>query len=302
MLFDIPLVNKVLDVYFKKCSSADLAKKSVAFGVMTSCFLVAIKCIAWLLTNSLSMQASMSDSILDALSSFLAYHALKFSSVKFDEDHNYGHGKVEGIMALFQCLVVVYSGIMIFKEAYESFYDPHPIANSGIGIVIMVLSCVAVYQLLYFQRYVAVKTDCLLVKGDSLHYASDFFMNICIILSLVLSSFFAYVDVICGLIVGCYVLYNAISIIRNALIDLMDEALPDNVRNDILNTIKSTNGVVDVLILRTRSAGMKKYVDARVSVDRNLSIVDADKIANSVEQAISNMFEKVDVIIKVEPK
>lgn len=302
MIFDIPLVNKVLDVYFEKCPRADLAKKSVAFGVMISCFLVVIKCAAWMLTNSLSMQASMSDSILDALSSFLAYHALKFSSVKFDKNHNYGHGKVEGVMALFQCLVVVYSGVMIFKEAYEAFYDPHPIANSGLGIIIMILSCVAVYQLLYFQRYVSIKTDCLLVKGDSLHYASDFFMNICIVLSLILSSFFSYVDVICGVIVGCYVLYNAILIIRNALLDLMDEALPDNVRNDILKTIESTDGVIDVIVLRTRSAGMKKYVDARVSVDKTLSIVEANNIATVVEQGICNMFEKVDVIIKVEPK
>ncbi len=301
-MFNITLVNKVLDVYFKGCSSADLAKKSVALGVITSCFLIAIKCIAWLVTDSLSLQASMSDSILDALSSFLAYHALIFSSVKFDDNHNYGHEKVEGIMALFQCLVVVYSGIMIFKEAYESFADPQPISNSYVGIIIMVVSCVAVYQLLYFQRYVAFKTDCLLVKGDSLHYMSDFFMNICIMLSLILSGFFAYIDVICGVIVGCYVLFNALLIIKNALIDLMDESLPKKVREDIIDTVKSVKGVKDIKILRTRSAGMKKYIDARIIVDKKLSFADANKIENEVENRIMQMFEKVDVLIKAETK
>jgi ferrous-iron efflux pump FieF len=290
-----------LDLYFKGVSHFDLAKKAVVFGVLTSIFLILIKLGAWLITDSISMGASMTDSVLDALTSFLGYHALLFSSVSLDKEHNFGHEKVEGLMALFQCLLVIYSGLMIFKEAWEVISDPKPLVNTGVGIAVMAVSCIAVYKLVYFQKYVARKTDSVLVRGDSLHYLSDFLMNICIILSLICSRFFVYIDVVCGVAVGGYVLYSAFLILKNAVVDLMDEALPQKMQNDILRTLKSVDGVTDVKILRTRSAGMKKYIESRISVSSKLSFSEADAVAGQVELLLRGMFEKVDVIVKAEP-
>jgi ferrous-iron efflux pump FieF len=301
MFFRVKLFDSALNRYFKGRSHSDLAKKSVVWGVVTSIFLIAIKLAAWLATDSISMRASMNDSILDALTSFLGYHALLFSSVSFDKEHNFGHEKVEGIMALFQCLLVIYSGIMIFVEVYEEFLNPQPVINCGIGIAVMAVSCLAVYQLIYFQRYVALKTDSVLVRGDSLHYLSDFLMNICIIASLMISKFFPYVDVVCGAIVGGYVLYSSFLILKSAVIDLMDEALPKNVQNKLLRTIKSVDGVEKIKVMKTRSAGMKKYVESRVKVNSNSSFVEADRIAKEAESKIRGLFEKVDVIVKAEP-
>jgi ferrous-iron efflux pump FieF len=295
------LFDDLLDLYFKDTPHSDLAKKAVVLGVFTSLFLILIKLCAWLLTGSISMRASLTDSGLDALTSFLGYHALLFSSVSFDKEHNFGHEKVEGLMALFQCLLVIYSGIMIFVEAYEVFFDPQPVVNTGIGIAVMLVSCLAVYNLVYFQRYVAGKTGSILVKGDSLHYLSDFLMNTCIILSLICSTFFVYMDALCGVVVGGYVLYSAFLILKSAVIDLMDEALPPEMQDNILKIVRSVDGVLDVKILKTRSAGMKKYVESRVAVSPDLLISEANSIARQVEFELGSMFEKIDVIVKPEP-
>ncbi|MDR1236116.1 MAG: cation diffusion facilitator family transporter [Holosporaceae bacterium] len=302
MFYRIKLVDNLLDFYFKDCSHSDLAKKSVILGVFTSIFLIIIKGAAWMITDSISMQASVVDSVLDALTSFLGYHALLYSSVSFDKEHNYGHEKVEGIMALFQCLLVIYSGIMIFIEAYDTIKAPKPITNEFVGVIIMMVSCVAVYQLVYFQQYVAVKTDSVLVKGDSLHYVSDFLMNICIIISLLVSKIFSHVDVICGVLVGGYVLYSAFQILKSAIIDLMDESLPVDTQNNIIKAITSVGGVKKIKILKTRSAGMKKYVESRIFVDRFASLEESDRITGEIEAKVCAMFEKVDVIIKAEPE
>jgi ferrous-iron efflux pump FieF len=291
----------MLDLYSKNYSHSDLAKKSVVLGVITSIGLIILKFVAWIITDSISMRASMSDSILDALTSFLAYHALLFSSISFDKGHNFGHEKVEGIMALFQCLLVIYSGIMIFAEAYETLLDPKPVSNTEVGIVVMIISCFAVYQLIYFQKYVARKTDSLLVRGDALHYLSDFLVNICIIVSLAASRFFAYIDLVCGVIIGGYVLYSAFLILKGAIVDLMDASLPQKIQNSILNTIKSVAGVEKIKILKTRSAGMKKYVESIVQVSPAVSFSEANDITKTIESKLMGMFEKVDVIIKAEP-
>ncbi len=300
-MFSIKFVDKMLDKWFSGYSHVELAKKSVSLGVMTSIFLIAIKFIAWYTTGSITLMASMTDSLLDALVSFVAYHALKFSDTKFDSNHNYGHEKAEGMVSIFQCLIIFYSGIMILHEAFETFSDPKPVQNTLIGIVIMVISTVAVYQLIYFQKYVTRKTNSILVKGDSLHYLSDFCMNLAVIASLLISQFFACIDIIFGSIVGIYVLYSAFTVLRNALVDLLDEALPKNTRSKIMQEISIVSGVREIKILRTRSAGMKKHIDAIIGVDPDITLYQADVITKNVEKNISKLFEKVDIMIKAEP-
>jgi ferrous-iron efflux pump FieF len=302
VFLNVKLFNRLLDSRFGGCSRVELAKKSAMFGVAVSIFLIVIKFCALEITGSISMRASLMDSILDALFSFLAYHALVFSDANFDKKHNFGHEKVESIVALFQCLLVIYTGIMVYREAYETFLDPKPLNSTCLGVSIMVISCLAVYNLLYFQRYVVVKTDSLLVRGDSLHYLSDFLMNISIMVSLVLSQFFLWIDVLCGVVVGGYVLYSAFLIIKNALTDLMDIALPAKIQKQIMKVIESTDGVKGVKILKTRSAGMKKYVESRVIVSGKMSLHKADEISESIESKIKDMFEKVDVIVKIESR
>jgi len=301
MFFRIKLVDKILNLYFKSCSQTELARKSVILGVFTSIFLILIKFIAWMQTDSISMRASMNDSVLDALTSFLAYYVLAFSSTSFDKEHNFGHEKVEGLMALFQCLLVIYSGIMIFVEAYEMFINPREINNSQLGIVVMVISCFAVYQLIYFQKYVAAKTDSMVVKGDSLHYLSDFLVNICIIISLIVSNYFVYVDALCGIVIGGYVLYSAFLILKNAVIDLMDESLPTKTVHRITEIIKNVEGVEKINRLRTRSAGMKKYIESCVKVDPKMSLQEADNVVKEIESKLGELFEKVDIVVKAEP-
>ncbi len=301
-MFNVKFLNRILDRLFSGYDPVELAKRSVSLGVMTSVFLVFIKFIAWRVTGSISLQASMTDSLLDALVSFLVYHALKYSDIKFDDNHNFGHEKVEGVVSIFQCLIIFYSGIMILHEAYEAWSDPRPIQNTMIGIAIMLVSTVAVYQLIYFQKYVARKTNSVLVKGDSLHYLSDFCMNLAVIGSLLLSNFFAHVDIVFGSVVGVYVLYSAFQVLRNALVDLMDEALPKSIRNKIMKEILAVPEVKEIKVLRTRSAGMKRHIEAVIGVDRDMSLKGADNITKNVERNLSKLFAKVDILIKAEPK
>ncbi len=301
-MFDVKFLNKILDRWFLSCSYTELAKRSVSLGVVTSIFLVFIKFIAWYVTGSISLQASMTDSLLDALVSFLVFHALRYSNIKFDDNHNFGHEKVEGIVSIFQCLIIFYSGLIIIQESYKAWSDPKPIQNTSVGIAVMLISTIMVYQLIYFQKYVARRTESTLVKGDSLHYLADFCMNLAVIGSLIISNFIAHVDIVFGLVVGIYVLCSAFKVMRNALVDLMDEALPSEVRNKIKKAIREVSEVREIRVLRTRSAGMKKHVEAVIVLDGDMSLASADNVTKRVENKVSELFEKVDIMIKAEPE
>jgi ferrous-iron efflux pump FieF len=106
---------------------------------------------------------------------------------------------------------------------------------------------------------------------------------------------------VCGILVGGYVLYSAFLILKSAIVDLMDGSLPPNVQTCILKTIKEVDGVKEIKILKTRSAGMKKYIESIIKVSSKTSFVEANNITKKAESRLSDMFEKVDVIIKAEP-
>jgi ferrous-iron efflux pump FieF len=300
MFFSVKLFEKVLDSFLKGRAPVDLARYSILMAVITAVSLVIIKILAWLMTGSISLQASMSDSFLDAVSSFTAYHALRISNKKQDREHNFGHEKVEGIFAIFQCIIIMFSGVIIFRDAYEMLLDPQPMINTTIGVVVMVISCLATYNLVYFQRYVVKKTKSIIVTGDSIHYLSDFFINLCVILSLVLTKSFVYMDVICGIAVGCYVFYNAILLMKSAFDDLMDKSLPKETQETINNAVLSVDGVISIKALRTRSAGMKKYVEARIIVSKTIPMEEAHKIANNAKSVVKKIFDNADVIVITE--
>ncbi|MDR1362064.1 MAG: cation diffusion facilitator family transporter [Holosporaceae bacterium] len=301
MLFKIASFDRLLSAYFKDSSGERLARVSVVFAVWISLFLIATKMVAWIITDSVSMRASLNDSCLDAFSSFVALHALNFSHVRYDAEHNFGHEKVEGVVAILQCLIVAYSGFAVFYDSYEIFLHPKPVENTGVGIVVMIVSCLAVYLLLYLQRYVALRTGSLIVKGDSLHYLSDFLSNICVAASLALSKVFVYMDIICGVVICCFVMYNAFKIFRSAISDLMDESLSPKVRREIEQVILNVNGVKSLKILKTRSAGMKKYVESIIGVDGSCALVEADKISKNAEGSVKKLLGNVDVLVKAEP-
>lgn len=299
-MFHIRYIHELLDFVMRGKDKEKVAQVAAIFAVCVSSFLIVMKLIAWILTNSISLQASMNDSILDALASFVAFYAIRFSHSSSDDEHNFGHGKVEGIISFLQCLFIVASGCFIFYEAYARFFEEKGVVNSHIGVTVMLVSIILVYSLVYFQKYCIEKTDSMLLKGDNLHYLSDFFMNISVILSLLASNYFYYIDSICGVCVGCYVMYNAAVIMRNALVDLMDQSLPINEQMLIRELALKTPGVEAVATLRTRSAGMKKYVEIEVKLisSGSMSFIEATYITREIEKAIQKELDNIDVFVR----
>jgi divalent metal cation (Fe/Co/Zn/Cd) transporter len=87
---------------------------------------------------------------------------------------------------------------------------------------------------------------------------------------------------------------------KNAFDDLMDRSLPEEIQQEINKIILSVNGVIGIRALRTRSAGMKKYVEARIIVEDRISMKEAHKISAEAESIINKIFDNVDVIVKTE--
>ena len=146
---------------------------AAAASVLTALMLIAAKTVAWLLTGSVSLLASLVDSVMDSLASLINFFAIRYSLVPADDEHRFGHGKAEALAGLGQAVFIAASSLFLIHQSVLKLLEPSPIEQSGVGIAVMVFSIVLTFGLLLIQKYVVRETGSTAIEADSLHYLSD---------------------------------------------------------------------------------------------------------------------------------
>lgn len=271
-------------------------------SVATASLLVVVKAGAWLVTGSVSVLASLVDSLMDVAASLVNHFAVRYSLVPADAEHRFGHGKAEPLAGLAQATFIAGSAIFLVLEAVDRLLHPRPLEQAAVGIGIMVFAMIATFALVVFQRYVVRRTGSTAIRADSLHYVTDLLANGSIIAALVLSSLgWGVVDPLIALVIAAYILYSARRIGRDALDLLMDRELPDDERQRILDIARAHARTYGVHELRTRQSGSTKFVQLHLEMNDALPLVEAHAIATEVENAIIAAFPDADVVIHQDP-
>src|ERR1041385_4725772 len=155
-----------------------LKSSTARLSIYAAAFLIALKTGTGWLTASISVWASLLDSVMDIFASSLNYFAVRISSRPADDDHLYGHGKVESLAGLFQALVIGLSGTFLISEAVHRLRQPQPTRSQAIGIVSMVIAIAVSIGLVVRLRRVGRQTDSPALTSDALHYATDVYINL----------------------------------------------------------------------------------------------------------------------------
>jgi ferrous-iron efflux pump FieF len=172
-----------------KSSNARLMRAATVVAVVTAIVLVSIKAGAYAATNSVAILASLADSALDLMASGLNFIAIRHALAPADEDHRFGHGKAEPLSALGQSAFIAASGILLAAETASRLFNPAPITEGAIGLMVMIPSTIITLGLVTFQKYVVRKTGSLAVSADSLHYTGDILMNLSVIAAIYVSAY-----------------------------------------------------------------------------------------------------------------
>lgn len=266
--------------------------------------LILMKFFAWWVTHSVSMQASLIDSLLDAIASFINMIAIYQSLKPADLEHRYGHGKVEALAALGQAFFIGLSSLWLVYEAIERFQTPEAVEQTGIGILVMLIAIIITLGLLAYQRYVIKETQSTAIAADLLHFKSDLLVNIAVIISLIGAQFFhiRLLDPVFGLVIGVYIFWTAWKILTHALNVLMDHELDEEERRKILTIINEHSEVIGVKDLRTRQSGLQQFFQLNLIMDPSLGLREADKIASEVEKEVIKAYPKSQVMIRLVPE
>ena len=227
---------------------------------------------------------------------------VRYSLQPADEEHTFGHGKAESLAALAQSMFISGSALFLFLTGIQHLVRPEPLQAAGVGVVVTLIALFSTLALVTFQRWVVRKTQSQAVRADMLHYQSDVMMNGAILVALGLSWYgWHRADALFALGIGIYILYSALRMGYEAVQSLLDRALPDEERQDIITIVTAWPGIRGAHDLRTRQSGPTRFIQIHLEMEDNLPLVQAHVIADQVEQAILRRFPGSDVIIHQDP-
>ncbi|POA90308.1 cation diffusion facilitator family transporter [Pseudomonas sp. NFPP10] len=282
---------------------ARLLRLATRASVTVAGILIVTKAVAWWLSGSVSMLAGLTDSVLDGFTSLLNLLAVHYALRPADDDHRYGHGKAESLAGMAQALFIAGSAVLIAFQAAQRLQHPEPVGAPWLSIGVIVLSLALTIALLLLQHRVIRATGSNAVRADSLHYRSDLMLNGSILLALVLAAFDLHqVDAWFGLGIAVYILWSAIQIARESFSVLMDQELPPDVSQHMLELACSVPGVLGAHDLRTRISGSHWFVQLHLELPGELTLSVAHGISDQAADAIQKAYPRAEVLVHADPQ
>lgn len=277
-------------------------KRAACLAIFTAFFLVSIKAIAWWKTGSVSILAAITDSLLDLLASFTNMLILRFALMPADDNHSFGHGKAESLASLAQGMFICGSVVFLFLQGIQRLHSPEITDHNIWGIAVTIVSVIMTAILVSFQKYTIKRTDSPAIKADSLHYQTDLFMNLGILIALVISYYgFVMADAICALIIAVYILINALKMVAESVQMLLDVALPEEEIAEIKKIAQRHQKVLGVHDIKTRRAGAVRFIQLHLELEDHLPLMTAHDITEELEQELQQAFPNSDIMIHQEP-
>lgn len=279
-------------------------RRRVTVASLTMAFvLIVCKFVAYMITDSVSIMTSLMDSTFDALASGVTMISVMHAATPADEDHRFGHGKVEALAAMAQSLFIFGSAGYLLFEAAHRFLHPQIVQKAHVGIVVMILSIVLTFALVSFQRYVIRTTDSVAIRADHFHYKGDLLMNVGVLIALALGLYFPwpYFDPIFAAGVSLVLLHGAWGIGRESYDILMDKELSDADRAKIEDLVKAHPQTRAIHDLRTRQTGQRTFIEFHLEMDADMTLKDAHDVTEEIELVIYREFPQSEVLIHQEP-
>lgn len=278
-----------------------LAKQATIASVLVAITLIITKTWAYWMTGSVSLLGSLLDSILDGVTSLMNFFALRFALEPADDEHKFGHGKLESIAALTQSAFMIGSALVLVLNSLDVMFDERQVVRSEIGVAVSILAILLTLALVVFQKYVTKRSRSLIVEADSLHYQGDLLMNVAVILALIFVDFgIIWMDAAMAIGIAVFLCISAWAVGKKAFEDLMDQHLPE-VELQIQELVQSSPGGAGCHDVRCRQSGPNIFIQFHLEIDRKLPLWSAHEIGDRIENGIKEIYPTADIIVHLDP-
>jgi cation diffusion facilitator family transporter len=280
----------------------NVKSRVAAISILASAAMAAAKFVVGIAIGSLALVSEALHSSVDLVATVITWMVVRVSDLPADEEHHYGHGKIESLSALgvIAMLYVLAGGILV--ESYSRLREgaPPPTLSAIPFIVLLVDIAINFWRARALQR-TARDTQSQALAADALHFASDVLGSIAVIIGLALSGFgYAWGDAAAAIGVAVVIAALGLRLARSTVETLLDRA-PEGVADKATAAIKAVSGVLDVERLRVRMVGPTHFIDAIVQVPRTYPIDRVDEIKRRAQDAVTTALGDADLTFTAVP-
>lgn len=275
------------------------------FSILGNTILAVVKGITGVFGNSYALIADAIESTTDVFASLLVLFGLKYSTRPADENHPYGHGKVEPLITFAVVGFLIVSATIIAYESIAHIRTPHEVPKP---YTLIVLAAIVITKELFY-RFISKKSDetnSSSLKADAWHHRSDAITSLMAFIGISIAIWFGKgyetADDWAALLASGIILYNAYLILRPALGEIMDEHVYDDMVNEIRKISKKEPGVIETEKCFIRKTGMTYHVDLHVVVLGEQTVKEGHDIAHNLKnRLLDELPEIADILIHIEP-
>jgi len=292
--------------------SQDRRKISAALlSVISNITLMIAKIVVGFLIGSVSIISEAIHSGIDLLAAIIALISVKTSSIPADEEHPFGHGKIENISGTVEALLIFVAAIWIIYEASRKLIHPEPLEAVGWGVTVMLVSVLinSVVSEILFR--VGRETDSVALQADAWHLRTDVYTSAGVFVSLAIIGlgrqyrpdlYLDWLDPVAAFTVAAIILRAAYNLTVQSARDLMDVQLPQEEAVWIRSLIMEHRPVIRGFHqMRTRKAGHFRFIECHIQVDSKMSVDEAHQLTQHISERIREKYRDSTVTIHVEP-
>jgi cation diffusion facilitator family transporter len=255
-----------------------------------------------LISGSIAVSADAFNNLSDAASSIITIVGFKLASKPADEEHPFGHGRVEYISALIVSFMVMLVGLQFVKASFDRILHPTPVIFELIPFVLILLSIGTKVWLSRFNKFIGKSINSSALEASSFDALGDVFTSSCVALSLFISRWTTFpIDGYIGILVALFILYSGFSLIKQTLSPLLGEApdleLVENIKNGVLS-YEHIDGVHDLVIHNYGPSRCMASIHAEVPCD--ISIVTIHEVIDTAEKELSKKLN-IHLVIHTDP-
>jgi cation diffusion facilitator family transporter len=278
-----------------------IAAGSIAIG----CIVLGLKGFAWWITGSAALYSDALETIVNVAASAIALAALRFAAIPPDANHPYGHEKAEFFAAVIEGVLIVIAALSIFRHAWQTWLDPHPLLQplEGLGLNAVATVINAGWAALLIRASERLRSPAL--AADGRHLLADVVTSIGVAIGfgLVVLTGYLPLDPIIAAATGVYVLWSGMAMISMSVGGLMDAAPEPAVVHRIREVVaESAAGAIEAHDLRIRHAGRLTFLDFHLVVPGSMTVAQSHAICDHIEEALRATMPHLMITIHVEPE
>lgn len=273
-------------------------------SIATALVTIGLKMSAYAVTGSVGLLSDALESIVNLVAAIVALIVLNIAAQPPDEDHEYGHAKVEYFSSGVEgALILVAAGSIIYA-AWPRLIAPQPLEQVGLGLGISVFASLINFAVSRIIATAGHKYNSITLEADAKHLMTDVWTSIGVLVGIgaVWLTGWERLDPIVAILVAINILWSGFDLIRRSVLGLLDTALPNDERLAIQKVLDRYRAEgVQFHALRTRQAGMRRFVSMHVLVSGDLTVRDGHNILEKIEADVRSLYMATTVFTHLEP-